>query len=163
MTVTRVGSTVPNVDTDASGLGHFIMAEQVALDGSGTPQQLGCTQISTVFPSATRTATTISSVFENRNARGIALYLNVTAASGTGGLKAGILSYDPVSGNKGTMFIASTLVTTTGTFVYVLYPGIGVSYGTFSANGVLLPEFVVEVTHADGTNYTYSLAMELIL
>jgi hypothetical protein len=57
------------------------------LDGGGNLQIAALNQDLTILPSTTRTATTNSAAQVNQNGQGLAVYLNVSAASGTGGLK----------------------------------------------------------------------------
>ena len=73
--------------------------------------------------SAARTAQTDSANQTNRNARGVHLILNVTAASGTGGLQVRLLGVDPISSTVYALAAAPTAITATGISVYELYPG----------------------------------------
>lgn len=161
MTVQRILNTSPNVDTDASGLGHYVLAEQLALDGTGTPQQLSCNQDLTVLPSAARTATTSSADQINRNGRGVMVFLNITAASGTGGLTIKIQGKDPVSGNYISIYTAGSAATATGTFPAVVYPGVGTTIS--GASDPLPATWRVQVQHGDASNYTYSVGASVIL
>lgn len=138
-----------------------IPATMCALDGNGNLQALPANQDLTILPSATRTATTYGSNQSNLIGCGLAIYLNVTAASETGGLKVNLQSVDPASGATGTVFLATTGVTATGQYVYLIYPGIA-SGATQAYNSLLPATFRVGVTHADGSNYTYSVGASII-
>jgi hypothetical protein len=116
----------------------------------------------TALASAART--TVQSVdLTNYNARGIQVILNVTAASGTGGLTVNIRGKDPVSGNYYILHAAPTAVTATGLKVYELYPGIGAAAGdlTARASAILPRSFNLQVAVGDASSYTYSLGWQL--
>jgi hypothetical protein len=86
--------------------------------------------LNTALSSAARTAT-VSSSDINTDApyHGIIVYLDVTVASGTGGLQVIIEGKDPTSGNYVPINATPTLVITTGTKAYVVYSGIGAAAG----------------------------------
>jgi hypothetical protein len=132
-----------------------------------------------LLPSAVRTATTVGTppgpptpvgataaqpaLF--RQHLGAIAYLNVSAASGTGGLKVFLRCYDTL-GNAYAMNGGGTAVTAIGKYAYVVYPGGGtapVGSNVADANNLPLGQQVdVQVTHADGSNYTYSLDIEFV-
>lgn len=127
----------------------------------------------TLLASAARTATTTSPIQTNYNAKGIALFLTVPAASGTGGLQPVIQAQDPVTGNWVTLTALPTAITAStlsGAVMYLYYPGI--TQATNYAGGVgvqqvvstLLPRtFRAAVYHGDSSSYTYALGYALIL
>ena len=94
----------------------------------------------------------------------VRVYLNITAASGTGGLKAIIRGYDRVSGLPVNITVGgAAAVIATGLYVYEL-----VSSGNVAVSPVLesvgrfLPvQWDVLVTVGDASSYTYSLSCEL--
>lgn len=110
----------------------------------------------TLLPSATRTAFTSAPQQTNYNARGVIVFLNVTAASGTGGLVVRIRGVDPVSGNGVYLNPSPTAIITAGTTAYTVYPGIA-SVNQQGYNYVLPKLWSVDVNHNDATSYTYSL------
>jgi len=118
----------------------------------------------TLLASATRTTTTDSPTEVNYNAKGVMVFLNVTGASGTGGLQLRFLGNDPVSGLH---FVSDSpsAVTTTGINIYVLYPGAANAAGSIrqTTQTVLPRRWRVRVTHGDGSNYTYSVGASYIL
>jgi len=111
---------------------------------------------------AARTASTASANQTNYNAKGVMVFLNVTAASGTGGLILRFTAFDPQSGGFLLMNVAPTAVTATGLYVYTYYPGITAG-GTQATSGALPRTWGVTVTHSDASSYTYSVAASLIM
>lgn len=137
---------------------------QMLYNGSTYDLQRGNIQ-GTILSSSARTATTVSATQTNYNHGGVLLTLNVTAASGTGGLVVRIYTIDPVSGAVISLNAAPTAVTATGITSYVLYPG-ALATGTTvtqTAAGVLPKTFYVQVTHGDSSSYTYSVGYQMIL
>lgn len=128
---------------------------------------LGAPDRGTLLASATRTATTSSAAINAANAKALIIFLNVTAASGTGGLRPTIDFLDPVSGNwRGLVACFSAAVTATGTTPFAAGPGIGSGQG-FAINsggwvGVpMSSQLRITVSHLDASSYTYSLGYEL--
>lgn len=117
-----------------------------------------------LLPSALRTATTPTAAFVETSHLCIRLYLNVTAASGSGGLQPQIRGYDRISGNAVAVSTGGAAVTATGLFVYELMPSANAAAGQVKESlGRYLPyKWDVNVVHGDGSNYTYSLSAELI-
>lgn len=124
----------------------------------------------TLLASAARTATTSSTNVSAGNCSCLILTLNITAASGTGGLKLRYNGIDPVSGNGSVGFFATVNVTTVGQVSMVVGKGVGSLYNAASAGsganctiGVPLSStFRIDVTHGDSSSYTYSLNYELV-
>jgi hypothetical protein len=136
------------------------------LDGSGNVQADCGNQNLVLLASAARTATTASAAQTNSNARGFLLFLDVTTASGTGGLQIQPQVQDPISGNWVSYSGSSAAVTATGEYLYVLYPstfsGLSSSVKT-SCSAPLPPTWRVQIIAGDSSSYTYSLAAALIL
>ena len=90
--------------------------------------------------------------------------LDVTVASGTGGLIPQFRFLNPFTGGQKIVSSIPVPVTTTGTFIYVLYPG--ADWMDSSVQYVqalpLSAQWSVVVTHRDGSSYTYSLTAWLI-
>ena len=121
----------------------------------------------TLLPLAARTAQTVATNPDNpdRDSVGARLYLNVTAASGTGGLKCIIRGYDNVSGLPVNITAGGALVTATGTYCYEMYPGMpaAIAGGVLERSGSVLPmDWDVLVTVGDASSYTYSLSAEVL-
>src|SRR5690242_4107854 len=80
-------------------LGRLLVTAAGALwNGTDYEAEQGNTE-GTLLAEAARTATTYAAApLTNPSARGVTLWLNITAASGTGGLILRVRGYDPVSG-----------------------------------------------------------------
>lgn len=118
-----------------------------------------------LLSSDTRTASVTTPSQTNGAHRGVILLLNVTAASGTGGLIPQIRFNDLTGGSK-IIWSIPLPVTTTGTFIYVHYPGVNIANVGSARYVVSLPLsqlWSVTVTHDDSSSYTYSLTAYLIV
>lgn len=133
-------------------------------NGATWDRQRGNTE-GTLLASAARTATTVSPIQTNHNARGVIVWLNVTLASGTGGLQVRVQGQCPVSAAVAGMNAAPTAIIATGLVGYAFYPGsVATGAGIVQVSSVPLPRtWQVSVTHADGSSYTYSLGYSLIV
>lgn len=115
----------------------------------------------TLLASTARTTTTASADQTHYNGAGrVRVVLNVTAASGTGGLQVVLEGKDSISGNYYQLNATPTAVTAMGLTVYDINPG-----GGTAANGVtqVTQTFVprtwrARVLHGDGSSYSYSLS-----
>ena len=122
----------------------------------------------TLLASAARTATTDSPVQMNQNARGVVLFLRVTAASGSGGLVARIVGFDPTTGQSVILHPDPTAITAVGVYGYELSPGAaGGTAGPGRVNqrtaGNLPHSWMAQVFHGDGSSYTYSLGFATVV
>lgn len=119
----------------------------------------------TVVSSNTRTSTISSSDITNFNHRGIILSLNITAASGTGGLQVIIQMKDALGTVYKSLNTAPTAVTAIGQYVYMLYPAITSTNGAIEqVIPQILPQtFRVQIVHGDSSSYTYSMHYQMIL
>jgi hypothetical protein len=133
-----------------------------AFDGAGNLQPASCNQDLTLLASATRTSTTSSPDQVNISGVGLVVYLNVSGASGTGGLTVFLQGKDPVSGNYFTLDHATAAVTANGQYLYSLYPGLSAE-GTQGWSAVLPATWRVQVQHGDSSNYTYSVGASVLL
>ena len=111
--------------------------------------------------SAARTATTTSSTLENPRGLGVVLFLDVTVASGTGGLQVQAQAIDPTGGTVLAVNSAPTAVTATGLKTYVIYPGASAG-ATQNTSGVLPRRWNVKVTAGDSSSYTYSVSYQYV-
>lgn len=114
-----------------------------------------------ILASSARTATVTSDTLKNNGAKGVILFLNVTAASGTGGLQVQAQALDPVIGTALAINSAPTAVTATGLKTYVIYPGHSAG-ATQSTSGVLPRLWNAKVTAGDGSSYTYTLSYQYV-
>ena len=147
-------------------LGRLLVSPVASLfNGTDYEPQHGNTE-GTALASAARTATTYAAApITNTNARGIMVWLNITAASGTGGLTIRVRGYDPVSGLPAIVSTNGNNYTTTGLKYLVLYPG-KIDQGALTNDfdsGPLPRTFDVGVQHGDASSYTYSLGYSLIV
>ena len=147
---------------DASQAGLVVVAQPELWNGSTWDPQPGNMQ-GTLLASATRTATATSPTQTNVGARGVVLYLNVTATSGTGGLKVRVGAVDPVSGAVRLLTQDTVFRTTTGLFVGVVYPGGANSFVEWAQSSPLPRVWYADVVHNDASSYTYSLGYALVL
>jgi hypothetical protein len=138
----------------------------VLWNGTGWDAAQG-NQQGTLLVSAARTASTSSAVQTNVSARGVLLFLNITAASGTGGLNLIVQGIDPVSGlvaQINNQALSASKVTT-GLAIVSMYPGDVTAGGaTLAQSGGVLPRmWQATVLHADGSSYTYSLGYATVV
>lgn len=122
----------------------------------------------TLLASAARTATTMSANQTNYNARGLHVTLDISVASGAGGLQVRVQGIDIASGNFYSLNGAPTAIVATGTYDYEFYPGVsGVVAGSNNVNGrtsTSLPRiWRLTVTHGDASSYTYSVGYSYII
>lgn len=119
----------------------------------------------TALESAARTATTQTADIDALGASSILVYLNISAASGTGGLSVGVRGKDPVSGNYASLGTSSTY-TTTGIRVFAFGRGVGAYTNmnfVWGGIGVPIPDTLrIEIAHADASSYTYSVGYCLV-
>lgn len=117
----------------------------------------------TVLASAARTATNQSTEQSNLNGRTLLVYLDVTVASGTGGLQLTLQGKVAATAGWKTLTPAPTAVLTTGTFLYIFGPGGGAnSQASLTPPNISIPaEWRINVTHGDGSSYTYSVSASL--
>jgi hypothetical protein len=118
----------------------------------------------TLLASAARTAAIAAPKQTDYCAHGVRVYLDVTAASGTGGLKVIIRGYDRFSGNAVELSTGGTAITATGTYAYELYPNAAAAAGKVAdaVSRELPVQWDAEVTAGDSSTYTYSLSCEVL-
>lgn len=114
----------------------------------------------TVFESAARTATTNSTDMENRGARGVRLFLAVTAASGTTPtLDVKVQVKDPINDTyidlPGSAFAQKT---TTATDELTIYPGVTVAANRAVSQPLSQKWRVVATIGGTTPSFTFSLA-----
>lgn len=117
-----------------------------------------------ILPSATATSSRTGADIVNPCFKGLIAILNITAASGTGGIKVLLRAKDPVSGNyRNLVALPASAQTATGTFVVIFYPS---TLSGTSADGTSqqpLPTiFDIQGSPGDSTSYTYSIAISLM-
>lgn len=121
---------------------------------------------SPLLPSAARTALVADLVPDENvaDARGLIVFLTVTAASGTGGLTMSLKALPPGGQTGGIAFAtASAAIIATGLSILVVYPGIATAASPWTAvNSVLPTRFSLNVAVGDASSYTYSIAAFLL-
>jgi hypothetical protein len=137
---------------------------EYAVNGAGNYDRWRNNLDLTLLASAARTAATASSDQTNYNGSRVMVFLNVTVASGTGGLTVQIQGKDPVSGNYVNLNANPTAVTGTGMTTYELALGDGAASGqvTQRTGGLLPRTWRVNVAVGDSSSYTYSLGASVI-
>lgn len=125
--------------------------------------------IRALLPMLARTAAAACQKFADPEQQAIRVYLNVTAASGTGGLTVQVRGYDPISMRLGNTPVAANLntggaaITATGLYLFDLGLSVGaVSAGIHDSAARFLPyNWDVNVAVGDASSYTYSLSCEV--
>ena len=117
----------------------------------------------TLLASGTHTTLQQSATIPNANYRGVILYLNITAASGTGGLSPILVATDPVSGASSNVATIGSAKTATGLIVYTIYPVSGLTTASGGTLAFPLPaNWSIKINVGDATSYTYSLSADLL-
>lgn len=117
--------------------------------------------ISTILASSART-TTQATPITNYNSRGIVVTLDITVASGTGGLTLVIESQDSASGKFVTILAGVANLIVTGTTQYKVYPGLTPAANAV-ANDIIPRNFRIRVAVGDASSYTYSVGYQLVV
>lgn len=115
-----------------------------------------------VLTSAARTATVDSATFQNYNARGAHFVINVSAITATPSIVVKIQGQDPANLTSFYDILVSSAITTTGTTILKVYPGIS-TIANAAASDILPWGWRVRVEHADTDSITYSVAGNLVL
>lgn len=115
------------------------------------------------LPLAARTAGASISNLSGLGFRGVRAYLDITAASGTGGLMVLFRAIGPRA-TTAALNTGGAAQTTTGLKIYELYlNAAAAAAGVVDAASRRLPKlFEVAVTADDGSSYTYQLDLELL-
>lgn len=141
--------------------GNIPAAQTVLSNGSTFDLEQNNTE-GTLLASAARTATVASADQTNYNARGVRVFINVTATSATPSITITIQEKDPISGNYIDKLVSAAITTTGQKTTLVMYPGV-----TAAAN-VAISEplgrtWRINATHSDADSITYSVAYGYIL
>lgn len=141
-----------DTDTERMLLARLLAAQAVKTTG-------------TALASAARTTTTQSADIDTTGFRGIVVFLNVTAASGTGGLTMRVRGRDPVSLSFANLVSDGSAITAVSIRSLQFGGGGGASSATSGGGllGGLLPDTIrIEVSHGDASSYTYSVGYCLV-
>jgi hypothetical protein len=151
----------PSLVRDSAGSARLLGTGPLVFNGTTFDRQRNNLE-GTALTSAARTAATNSADITNYNGRGILVTLDISAASGTGGLQIRIAVKDPVSGNYANLNALPTAVITISTTTYLLYPG-ATTGATQTTNGALPRTFRISTAVGDASSYTYSVGYTIIL
>lgn len=148
--------------TSANSIPVVIASDQAAVPTTptGNVAAAGANTEGTALASAVRAASTSSSDLTNYNARGVMLFVNITANPGGGEtLTPKIEAKDPISGTYARLGAAFTAINAGGgnaMYTYVFFPA--VTAGQDGNNNAVLPKtWRVTVTHSASGNWTYSV------
>lgn len=154
-----------------TNLGNIIPASQMVLYNESTYDRARGNTSVVLLASAARTAGAQSAVQTNYNARGILVLLDISAASGTGGLTMSVIMPNPASGYGWTLAQTNGALTSVQRYGIMLYPSAaapGASLVTGISNlayaSMILPRsWIIGVAVGDASSYTYSVSAFLII
>lgn len=132
---------------------------------SATAVSPGLTRQTILASAARTTAQTGADLAVPFGTQGLIVILNVTAASGTGGLQVEIQGKDPLSAAYFRLLNLPAAVIATGTTAYELGRGLAgnAGGGVIQSNGGLIPDTIrVNVAVGDATSNTYSLSLQFV-
>jgi hypothetical protein len=138
-------------------------------DGNGGGQRQMGNIVGTLLASGVRTTNTNGLAMVNPNHRGLVLYANVTAFSGTTPtLQFRINSIDPITGTPQILWLPVAVAAAAGEFVWIMYPGYTTALtgavNTVVASGVLTRTWSVDFVIGGTTpSTTFSLGYSLLL
>lgn len=150
-------------DAAANPTAPLIGACELVWNGT-TWDRKGGVVAATGLVSAARTTAQSFSITNTGAWRNLFIFLNVTAASGTGGLTVQINTGDPISGNLAQLNANPTAVTGTGLKVYEIGSDMsGTASGgiTQSTTRSLPRSLTIGVAVGDASSYTYSVGYVL--
>jgi hypothetical protein len=154
-------------DGDSLVAGLVVNAVQRALNASGTLETWRNNQSLTLLSSAARTTTAQGTTIDqvNYNARGIEIWVVVTAVPSVETLTWKLQAKDPASGTY--IDIATHAIgAATGTYKYLVYPGAagGAGSGFTQITQIALPrDWRVQIAHSASGSFTYSVGAHLIV
>jgi hypothetical protein len=135
--------------------------ELMALSGVQASKSIGPS-----LASAARTADTaiIAPTYNYAN-RGLMALLNITVASGTGGLRVDLYARFPTLGTNVAMHSAAANKITTGNAIYIFYPELplaAIAGATYTFPTILPVYYTLYVIVGDASSYTYSVETQLL-
>lgn len=119
----------------------------------------------TVLSSAVRAASNNAAQQTCYNARGMIVFVSITAVPGTDTVTFGWTAKGPVTGTYDTNIgAASGALATNGVRSYLFYPG-AVTNNAYTTvyNGPVPRDWRIEVTHSAASNFTYSVSVQYIM
>lgn len=132
-----------------------------------TPDVVLADDEATLLISAVRAATnTTDDQTNTTSAKGLILFLDVTAVTALQTLTVNLQAKDPTSGKYLTIATTGAIGTTatpTGTFALVLYPALGSVSSPLFGQPIALPyTWRAQIVHSGGGSFTYSLGRSLL-
>jgi hypothetical protein len=127
-------------------------------DGTAKWERVRNNSYGTALAASARTATPAVQNLVNYNSKGVIVFLNVTAASGTGGLTLSVRATELVASNPVQINSSPTAVTATGTYSYVIYPSNLTGSFTQMTSSPLPYKWSINVAHGDASSYNYSVS-----
>jgi hypothetical protein len=117
-----------------------------------------------LLASAARTAAVASAKQVDAVEQYARVYVNVTAASGAGGLTCQFRGYDRVSGSAVALSTGGAAITATGLYVFEMMPNAQDAAGSVKETvGRMLPyQWDFQITVGDSSSYTYSVSAEVL-
>ncbi len=134
-------------------------------DGAGNALRVLGNVVGTLLSSAARTATVLGALLGNPMGKGIKIFINVTAVSGTTPTLAIRLNgVDPVTGAT---YVVNTFanIVATGEYIYVVYPAaLTAQGGITTALAGLLPNVwsIDSVIGGTTPSFTYTLGYQIL-
>lgn len=145
----------------------LLLAALALLPSRQADAQVSSKRMVTVLSSTARTTTTVSSdlinLDEAQNIRGGYIVLDVTGALTSPLITPSVQFKDAASGNYRDLLVATSGVSTNGTYVYLVYPGAGSAGAgvTQVAEFPLPQEWRVRIAHDDTDPITYTVGAML--
>ncbi len=159
-------SNSPNVATNINSQELFNVSYLCLFNGVTWDRNRNNASL-TLLASAARTALANSPDQVNFNAKGVYIYVDVTARSGTTTLTPKITGKDPIGGDYLDIWSAAAAINTAnGSFMYTIYP-VGAADAAYLTTenviGVIPRDWRLTVTPSDGDSVTYSAALVYVL
>ncbi len=151
-----------SADGAANPSAPAVRAASELWNGAGWDRQRGNGELgaASVLASAARTITTDSPILTNHNGRGVHVVLTTTAV-GTGTLTLQVRGVAPNGGNY--LIGAGSALSTSGVWTMAVYPGATAALSTGSVAQAVARRFIVRVVSSDGSSWTYSAEVSLIV
>lgn len=140
-----------------------VKAVNQLFNGSTWDRQRGNEEFNPIT-SGSRTATTVSALQTNHNARGILIWIDVTVVPGVDTVQLTVEARMPSNGLF-TLLFRETASAASGPRSYLIYPGGTDDAGELNGhNSIAVPQtWRIRVIHSGGGAFTYEVSVSLIL